>query len=404
MDIDLTKTYLNNRFPHVTNTIPASTIATFSTVDNCNIPVKIAANTPISIPTTQQHALKMRTCYDLDVFPFIYEEVCENQIFLENMSDNFNWSQTDSFTLYILDNNIELLNDILKSEFHIESHYDSMPARAILPLRDSRDTPYDLLNDYCNIPHLLFYVHIIPLEDFTITAKRFTLTFNTPLFKLNTKPKLAINSVLCENRFTIQSEPIRISKDQTIYPIQTDTHIANKPPQLLTDIKSFSLDPEISDNKHGHIISLPIECHQNDLYEDILQYSAEPANKPNDQIKNISIQKVFSAPIEPRYPYDAVSALDILFFDYINNDKNDHTKLLVQFIRYHLRIKENITQDLLHSIMRVLVNPSQVSELTYFISFFEVHPYIDIFCNVLQSFFMSHRPVNTKIRVEYETL
>lgn len=403
MEYDISLNYLNDFFPHITNTIPATVITCFSCSSSLSHPIFLPARTQIVFPTILNTPLKLQTCFDLTIFPFEIQAISKESIVFTNHANEFHWKSDQSLTFTVVDS-IDLFHILTTQTVSLQSNNQTLPLTVSFNHLRSRGSPYELINDLCNNTPYILSLQLQPKEDIILTDPYFKINLSQTLSHTLDNPSLHINAVLCENRIIIQSDPIRIMANTLKYPITVNNTLSNYNLNLLSDKQHCYLDTRTVLDKCNQILSIPIDCYQETLYKALSSESGMLADK-QDFIHDVRLISDFSSPIKPVYHYPTHQLLDILNCDYLSYPQYQNTKqILTSFIKSHIRQSNPVITNILDAIDHITLHPTQCNTLTLCFCMRHHDKHLLLFIQVMSAFFYFHRPINTFINVTYEIL
>ena len=393
---------LDDCYPHFCSTLPSSGIISFTPTANISVPATISSDTDLFIQTNSEDSFRLVTNQKLHVFPFEIQSYTVDSLTLYCYSKHFTWLAKKPLSLRLTEfseAHIHYLAELATKKISLKVNDQYVPVIIQFATIKPSTHPYELLNNFCNLPYHFLVLELYIEDDLILTSQQLQLYFNQPMYHFSESIDLHINSVPVFNTIKTRSEPIRILNTRLEYPIIPEVQLSASYLKLCTEKVNFFLAADFVTANHQSIISLPITCHQHNLYQSVTTGKVLFYQKSHDTISSINLISRLRPPIYPVFKLQFLIVLTILDFDYIT--KQDHTKQLKDFLKLHNRQSLASINQLIESIYAVNLTPIHINTLNYNLQFSTTHPLQPFLLHVLHYFFEKHRPINTHIKVSY---
>lgn len=393
---------LDECYPHFCSTLPSSALLMFTPIPNLSTPLTIEKNTILYMKMDHTDHYQLMTNATLFVFPFKIHEHTAYSITLSCLTNHFIWPADTPLRVTLKESDLVTLQCFAelartKISLKINDHYISTSVK--LAYIENSVNPYEQVNIFCNLPHQLLTLHIYPERELIVNSEQLCIYFNPPLNDFHNSFNYLINTISAFNIVKTRSEPIRILNTRLEYAINPDSQLIGGQLELCSNKTHFLLSPEFVAANHQSIISLPIICHQPNLFQSITTSNVSFYEHEQDHIRSISLINKLTPPIDPVIKLQLLKLLTLLNFDYLNT--RDPTNQLKEFLHLHNRQQLPIIKELIESIYQVTITPIHTNTLNYQLHFSINHPLQPFLLALLRYFFKQHRPINTHVEVNH---
>jgi hypothetical protein len=385
------------QLPHLKQALPCWHWLKFTTQKTVSLP----ALTPFCSTTKNNKLYHLRLQHEITILPLTITQKSLTSWEL-TCTETFTWQPEQALIIAIRAEDIhyqlKLFNQLIELK-EIENSSDKSITFKITPRQYwPVENPFEYLDILSNHYASMTLIEIAPTQSITITK---ALTLNLPsIFEENSLPyKISANTAIACNQLTQLSEPIRIKRHQYIYPLRLSYDTAEQHNHSLVNNPKVTYTPWEALQTQGDIQCIPIDCHQPDLFDQLLQSATFFSLEANyTSLQCIEDNKRFSP--KPAIKPSALQNLPSFNYIYAADDE----ALLQQFkhlLYIHLREPDELFIQLINSLVKInrQIEPAHLVKLEF--TWVRSHPLQLLAELSFQQLFSQYRPINTEVKVTH---
>ncbi|PHQ79860.1 MAG: hypothetical protein COB66_05975 [Coxiella sp. (in: Bacteria)] len=394
---------LRQQYPYYFNAIPASTLVEFVPTNGNNDILFIPAHTRLFTQTYSASPLHMQTLLETAVLPLTIHSADLTSIQLKSTTDHFEWHPNTPLRLGLigpLKSTLTVLNQLHESSLVIK--HDGMRRNISVTHPQSQGHPFQRLSLNLNRPELFTVVDLYIDASISISEK-ISIVFTPPLNPYPNTITWVLNCCPIINYIQTQSEPFNVTRDKTTYTISPE--FLTQPLKLtpLAGMSDVSLSAYDAFIHHNTVLSVPIDCYQNALYQQCSADTYQFYEASHSDIQTVhALQPLLPVTLPP--PINDTARLSVLLeYNYMYQYSNeDQTQLLKQMLFAYLHDTQSSFVLLITAIAGVTLNRVPQHTVAYRIQFNHYLDTIPHFIRLLKTLLQQHRPINTAVIVCYD--